>query len=168
MTDTLQTRTGFSFTVRPASPDDGEALTEFFEHVSRDDLRFRFLSAVHHVSEGQIDAMTHADHVGYEDFVAKSLTGDAIIANATLAIDQSLSTAEVAISIHSDFKGKGIGWTLLDYVARYVKSRGIKTLHSIESRDNHATIELEREMGFKATSYEGDATLVKLEAQLQD
>lgn len=167
MTETLTTRTGFSFEVRRATPQDDAALSDFFAHVSHDDLRFRFLSAVNKVSPEQIATMTHADHVRVEDFVVAEPGSSVIIANAMLAADKDLVAAEVAISIHVDYKGRGIGWTLLEHVARYAKGRGFKTLHSIESRDNHAAIELEREMGFKARAYEGDATLVLLEAELQ-
>jgi acetyltransferase len=167
VTETLKTRSDFSFEVRPAAPSDDAALGEFFAHVTHDDLRFRFLSAVNKVSAAQIATMTHVDHVRVEDFVVTEPGSGIIIANAMLAADKELVTAEVAISIHADYKGRGIGWSLLEHVARYAKARGIQKLQSIESRGNHAAIELEREMGFKAKAYEGDATLVLLEAELQ-
>ena len=65
----LVTRTGFGAQVRPANDNDDAALTEFFEHVSKDDLRFRFLSAIQHVTPKQIEQMTHVDHRQTEDFL---------------------------------------------------------------------------------------------------
>jgi acetyltransferase len=73
---------------------------------------------------------------------------------------------EVAISIDSRFKARGIGWALLAHVTRYAKAHGLKRLQSIESRENHAAIDLEREMGFTRKPYPDDPTLVLVEAQL--
>lgn len=162
----LQSRTGFKFHVRPAGPEDQAALKAFFAHVSPDDLRFRFLSPIQQVGQAQIDAMTQVDHRQTEDLIAFDPETKLIVANAMLAADKALNTAEVAISIRSDMRGKGIAWTLLEHVAHYAKDAGIKKLQSIESRENHAAIDLEREMGFTASPYPEDPSLVLLEAVL--
>jgi N-acetylglutamate synthase-like GNAT family acetyltransferase len=166
-TGDLQTRSGFAFHVRPVAVGDEAALAEFYGDVSSDDLRFRFFSAVKKVADDQISAMTHVDHRKTEDFIVTEPGKDRIIANAMLAADDKMEVAEVAMSIRSDMKGRGIGWTLLEHVARYAKAKGIKRLQSIESRDNHAAIELEREMGFVAHSVEDEPAIVLLEADLQ-
>ncbi len=83
-----------------------------------------------------------------------------------LAADDTLERAEVAISLRADHKGLGIGWTLLDHLAAVAKARGVKVLESIESRDNHTAITLEREMGFSSEPVEGDTSLVLLRRQL--
>lgn len=162
----LQTRSGFVAQVRPATDHDDAALTEFFEHVSKDDLRFRFLSAIQHVTPKQIEQMTHVDHRQTEDFLVFEKDGARIIGNAMLAADKRMETAEVAFTVHEDFKGKGLETALLEYVAKQAKARGIKKLQSIENRENHCTIELERKMGFTAKGIDGDPMLVLLEASL--
>ncbi|WP_448663011.1 GNAT family N-acetyltransferase [Sphingomonas sp. CJ20] len=163
----LETRSGFACRVRPVTPADQAALAEFFTHVTPDDLRFRFLTGIREVGAARIAEMTRAGSQQKQDFVVSAPGDDAIIANAVLAADAQNDTAEVAISIRQDLKGRGIGWALLDHVARYAKAQGIRTLLSIESRDNHAAIELEREMGFTARALDGDPTLVVLEVALQ-
>ena len=162
----LETRTGFKAFVRPATDTDDAALAAFFEHVTKDDLRFRFLSAVQHVSPKQIAEMTHVDHRQTEDFLVYDKSGKFIIANAMLAADKALQTAEVAFTVHEDYKGKGLETALLEYVTQQAKARGFKKLQSIENRENHCTIELERKMGFKARGIDGDPMLVLLEASL--
>ncbi len=162
----LETKTGFRFHVRPADDTDDAAMAEFFEHVTKDDLRFRFLSAVQHVSPKQIEAMTHVDHERTEDYLVFEVGGARIIGNAMLAADKNLEIAEVAFTIHEDFKGKGIETELLQYVRDRAKARGIKKLQSIESRENHCTIDLEKRMGFKAKGIDGEPMLVLLEANL--
>lgn len=162
----LTTRSGYGFYVRPAHPGDEAALAALFDHVSPDDLRFRFLSSTHKVGDTQLAALTHVDHQHAESFVAIDLPADRVIASAMLAADTDMKTAEVAISIDSDYKNRGIGWVLLEHVARYARAHGVKTLQSIESRENHGAIELEREMGFTARPFPDDSTLVIVEATL--
>lgn len=159
----LATRYGFRFDIRLASHDDEPALAAFFAEVSDEDRRFRFLSGARQVTPGQLHEMTAFDHQRHETFLAFA-PGDAeIIAAATLAADAAGGTGEVAISILPDFKGKGIGWTLLDHVAKEARAWGVNRLQSIESRDNRAAISLEREMGFSARAIEGEPGLVLLE-----
>lgn len=161
----LRTRTGFEFQVRAASAADEPSLAEFFTHVANDDLRFRFLSGQQTVSHDQLVMMTRHDRQT-ENFLALAADGT-LIATAMLACDAAREHGEVAISIRSDFKARGIGWELLAYVAGYAEASGIQTLESVESRANHAAIELEREMGFTVSGCPGDATLVVVRRELR-
>ncbi len=161
----LVTRRGFRFAIRPATPADADAVTAFFDIVSDEDRRFRFLSSVRHLTAAQVHDITAFDYGRHETILAFLPGTDDIIAAATLAADQAGKTAEVAISIDPDYKGRGIGWTLLDHTAAEARLWGVRTLQSIESRENHATISLEREKGFVARAVEGDSALVLLERQ---
>lgn len=160
----LETWKGFRFRVRPATPADKAALGDLFAQVSPEDRRFRFLSGVSKVSGDFLDRLTKVDHERTEDFLA--FDGDTLIATAMLAADPEMERAEVAISIRSDYKGRGVGWCLLDHVSRHAREKGIKLLESIESRDNVEAISLEKEMGFTATAYPGDATLMLVQKKL--
>jgi N-acetylglutamate synthase-like GNAT family acetyltransferase len=163
----LTTRTGFRLHVRPARPDDDGTVADFFTHVTREDLRFRFLTAVNVVGQSQISALTHVDHQRSENFLAFTEDGSMMIATAMLACDAAMDRGEVAIAIRDDHKHKGISWELLAHIARYAEAKGVRTLESIESRENHAAIELERDMGFMAEPYPGDPTLVLVRRTLE-
>lgn len=162
---TLTTRAGLVLHVRPAREDDAALLKRFFEHVAPEDLRFRFLTALPHVSAQQIDAMTHVDHKRTEHLLAFIDGGDCV-ASAMLAGDDRMERAEVAISVDAAHKGQGIGWTLLGHVGKLAKARGFRQLQSIESRANFQAIELEREMGFTVQDCPGDSGCVIVEAKL--
>lgn len=162
----LSTRAGFQLAVRPVTISDEPSLKDLFEHLTADDLRFRFLSSIEHVQHEQLSAMLGVDHVHAETFLAFARESGQLVAAAMLAAGPDLASGEVAISVHRDYKGRGIGWTLLEHVARAARSMGIGKLLSIESRDNHAAIELEREMGFSARACPGDPTLVIVETIL--
>jgi acetyltransferase len=162
----LVTRSGLTLDVRPARPDDALLLAAFFEHVAREDLRFRFLTPLRHVNEAQIAAMTHVDPArGVHLLAFDAETGDCV-GSAMMVGDDAGERAEVAISIHADHRGRGIGWTLLDHLAKLARARGYKRLQSVESRANHAAIALEREMGFSVRDVPGDPGSVIVEARL--
>ncbi len=163
----LTTRTGLTFHVRPADPDDEAALAEFFKHVTPEDLRFRFMAGVGEVSHDRLVAMTQVDHRRTENFLAFAEDGKSIIGTAMLACDATLEKGEVAISIRAEYKHRGVGWELLRHIARYAEAKGVNTLESIESRQNHEAIELEREQGFVAETYPHDPTLMLIRKQLR-
>jgi len=163
----LISRAGYHFHVRPAAPADEAALAEFFTHVDKEDLRFRFLSAVQKVGHDQLTALVSVDHTRTENFLAIESGTGLVIATAMLAADETMTNAEVAVAIRSDFKRGGISWTLVEHVVRFARSKGIKTLESVESRDNHQAIKLEREMGWSASPCPGDSTLIVLRMALE-
>lgn len=158
----LPTRSGLELAVRPATEDDEQALADFFDKVSDEDRRFRFLTAAQHLSHAQLDPLIHADHFRSESFLAFDAATDELIASALLACDNKMDTAEIAISIRQDYRGKGAAWALLDMLGQEAERRGARCVCSIESRDNHAAIDLEREKGFVPSSVEGEPALVML------
>jgi acetyltransferase len=162
----LTTRSGFSFQVRSADDSDEAVLAEFFTHVTPDDLRFRFLSAIKKVGHAQLALLTHVDHRRVEGFLAFDVATGCLLASAMLAIEDDLERAEVAIVIRSDFKNRGIGWSLLEHVAERAAAMGVKTLQAIESQDNRSAIKVERDMGFTSRAFPGDFTLNILEKSL--
>ena len=167
ITAELPTRSGAVLFVRQASSGDEAALISFFDRVSDQDRRFRFFSAGEHVSHDQVEPLIHADHFRSESFLAFDEDSGQLIASALLACDNALDTAEVAISIDRDFRGKGAGWALLDFLSQQAERRGVRRVISIEDRDNHAAIELEREKGFVPEAVDGDPGLVILARQFR-
>jgi len=160
---TLPTRSGIDLDVRPATEADAPALTDFFTRVTDEDRRFRFLSATEHVGPVLLEPLVHADHFRTESWVGINQTSGQIVASGLLACDGPLDTGEIAISVCGNHRGKGIGWAMLDYLSAQAKVRGCRRAISIESRDNRAAIDLERERGFRPEPSDGDPGLVVLE-----
>lgn len=158
-----ETRDGTRLDVRPAFAEDEAALEAFFDQVSDDDRRFRFLSAARHVGHDQLLPLTHCDHWRTESFLAFDHGTGALVASAMLACDARMETGEIAVSIHAGYRGRGIGWAMLELLGDEARKRGLKSVISIEDRDNHAAIELERERGFVPRAIDGDPHLVLLE-----
>lgn len=163
----IATRSGAILLVRPVEAADEARLEEFFDRVSDEDRRFRFLSPRKHIGHEQLAPMVKVDHQGTESWVAFDQAGGALVGTAMLACDAALDTGEIAVSVCQDWRGKGVGWALLDVVARAAQDRGLRRVISIEDRENHAAIELEREKGFVPHGVDGDPTVVLLERILR-
>ena len=164
----LVTRSGIGLHVRPACPEDEPLLATFFAHVTPRDLRFRFLCGIREVSHERLVAMTQVDHRLTESFLALVDGGKTVAGAAMLVCDAAMDTAEVAISVREGYKHQGVAWELLRHIARCAEAKGIRVLESIESRENHEAIELEREQGFIVGPYPDDATLVLIRKIFRD
>jgi GNAT superfamily N-acetyltransferase len=162
----MTTRTGFCFSVRPAQVTDEPELSAFFAHITPEDMRFRFLTGLRTVGHDRLVAMTDIDHHQTENFLA-FVDGEAeIIATAMLACDADMKTGEIAIAIRPEYKGKGVSWVLLHHATECARAKGLTIIQSIEDRGSHAAIKMEREMGFTASAYPGDTTLMLLQKNL--
>lgn len=155
----LVTQSGLRFHVRPVRADDEPLLAAFFEHVSPEDLRYRFLTGLVHVQHDQIAIMTRVDYRRTISFLAFDETGKDVIATAMLAADADRKRAEVALATRSDMKGRGISWALFEHVLNYARAEGIETVEAIECADHEAAIRMEREMGFVSTVDPDDPTM---------
>jgi len=120
---------------------------------------------VKEVSHERLAAMTRSDDAHIHNFVAFSTDG-MLIAVATLASDRADRTGEVAICVRADRKHLGVGWNLLAHISKYAEKLGLEAIESIESRENRAAIEVERDMGFTVTTDPDDATLVLVRREL--
>ena len=159
---TVTTRDAVQLAVRPVESRDALALVEFFRNVTPEDRRFRFLSAQAHVGPNQIMPLVEVDHWQTVNFLAFDEATGELVATAMLACDQRMELGEVAVSIRHDYKGRGVGWAMLDLLGKAAQERGLKQVIAIEDRENHAAIELEREKGFSPRPFAGDPALVVL------
>lgn len=163
----LVTREGLAVHVRPARPGDEAALADFFLQVTPEDLYHRFLTGLNRVDQGRIAAMTRNDDPDVVDFVAIEEPGGTIVATAMLTLAPDGETAEFALCTRGDKKHRGLSWTMLDHLVAFGRALGLGEIQSIQSWDDRAAIDLEREMGFAIRRYPGDATLLIAEKTLE-
>lgn len=102
LSTTLETHTGLMLHVRTVKPVDEPLLSDFFRHVTPEDLRFRFLGGVREVSHERLLAMAQVDHVATEHFLAFAGGSGAIVVAAMVACNPSMTKAEMAISVRAD------------------------------------------------------------------
>ncbi|WP_293969088.1 GNAT family N-acetyltransferase [Sphingomonas sp.] len=143
----LTTRTGLALHVRTAGEEDKAALADLFRHVGAEHLRERFSSTMLEVDDARLSTMACADDPTLVTFLA--FLGDGtLVACATLCDNQDGESADVALSVHRDWRGRGVSWTLLEHVLVYAEAHGLREVTSLETPEERAAINLEREMGF--------------------
>jgi acetyltransferase len=81
-----------------------------------------------------------------------------------LHADSAYETAEYAILLRSDLKGRGLGWAMMKLLIEYAKSEGLKYLTGQVLRGNQAMLQMCRDLGFsvKADPDDGDICIVSL------
>jgi acetyltransferase len=156
----LVARSGMRIHVRAVRADDEPALARFFEKVSQEDLRFRFMTGLARVDHDRLAMMTRVDYWRTISFLALDESGD-IVATAMLATDPDRTRAEVALVTRDDMKGKGVSWALFEHVLRYAQAEGIGTVEALECADHEAALQMERELGF-TTRIDPDDTTVRI------
>jgi acetyltransferase len=81
-----------------------------------------------------------------------------ILGVSRLAADPDNDQAEFAVTVRSDFKGRGLGWALMQALIAYAKGRGTGTLHGAVLRDNEQMLKLCRDLGFALSDDPDDPT----------
>ena len=161
------TRSGFNLNVRPANPDDERTLVDFFARVRPQDLRFRFLSAIKAIWSRLAYELVNIDHTATENLLAFDDDGQLVASAMVATSDHDRRDAEVVITVRSDLKEHGIGWTMLERACDYARSRGYRRLHSVQLSDDRAAIGLQEEMGFHAQPSPDDMSVTILSKDLQ-
>lgn len=141
------TRAGVPLTIRLASAADLVAIDDLYDHLSAQDMRFRFKQPIRQLDPGELGALIDQDS-GMTSYLA--LSGDLAVACATLVRDSGCDHAEVILSVRPDWKGRGVSWSLLEMVLAQAAAAGLTRISSVEFGEDKAAINLQREMGFVA------------------
>jgi acetyltransferase len=154
--ETLDWR-GQRITVRPIRPEDEAAHRDFVESMTPDDLRLRFFGAVGSFDHSQLARMTQIDYDREMALIATTQNDDG--STHTLGVvravaDPDNETAEFAMAVRSDQKGKGLGRLLMERIIAYARSRGTHWIIGEALRENSAMIGLATAVGFTTTRTE--------------
>ncbi|WP_322104550.1 GNAT family N-acetyltransferase [Paraburkholderia sp. J41] len=145
---------GQRLTIRPIRPEDEEQHRQFVESMTPDDLRLRFFSAVRSFDHTQLARMTQIDYDREMAFVATVLDDDGkprTLGVVRAVADPDNETAEFAVAIRSNLKGRGLGHLLMSRIIDYARSRGTHWLLGEALRENAPMIALARHCGFTVT-----------------
>lgn len=147
---------GLLITVRPIRPDDEAAHSAFVAGMTPDDLRLRFFGSVRSFDHSQLARMTQIDYDREMAFIAVTGEPDAIetLGVVRAVADPDNETAEFAVAVRSDQKGKRLGTLLLTRIIAYCRARGTRWLVGEALRENTGMIGLARRLGFEITATE--------------
>ena len=153
--------------VRPIKPEDGPCYTEFFNSLDPEDVRMRMFVRMRELSNAQLARMTQIDYNREMAFIAVRTGADRMqemLGVARVIFDPDNVSAEFAISVRSDLKGKGMGRLLMNTIIRYCRERGTQEILGEALSYNKPLIGMVKSMGFEThRALDNDTTLLKLD-----
>jgi len=139
--------------VRPVRHSDFAIEKEFFDDLSFERKRNRFLGGVADVSSDEIERLCDLDYHDSMAYIAIFDNGQFPIelGMARYVQDVENNAHELAIVLADGVNTQSIGTKLLTHLFDYARLNGIKRLYSIEFRDNMEMKVLAESMGMSRT-----------------
>lgn len=145
---TIETRSGQRYSLRPIRPEDESALVDMLRHSSPDDVRLRFFAAIRGFDHAFAARLTQIDYDREMAFIAMPFGKQDIAGVVRLSSDPDNEKAEFAIMVRSDMKGIGLGYRLMQQMIDYARAAGIQQVFADVLRENHAMRDMAKEFGF--------------------
>ena len=147
--------------IRPIQPSDRAAEARFISGLSLEARRFRFLGQVASPSEAMLGQFTDVDFEHDFAFVAvvQEDAHERIVGVARYSLDPGGARCECAVTVADEWQEKGLGTALMRHLIEVARSRGIRTMYSIDAADNTEMRDLARHLGFHTRLDPDDATL---------
>jgi acetyltransferase len=161
---TVRLRDSNNVIVRPVRPEDEPLYPPFLEKVTAEDLRLRFFAPVKDFSHTFIARFTQIDYARAMAFVAIDKANGEMLGVGRLHILSHSDTAEYAVLVRSDLKGRGLGWMLMEMLIEYARAEGISALQGEVLAENATMLRMCAELGFDIAQSPTDSNirLVKL------
>ncbi|MBP0616886.1 bifunctional acetate--CoA ligase family protein/GNAT family N-acetyltransferase [Jiella mangrovi] len=156
------------FLLRPIRPEDENALAEMVLKCTPDDLRLRFMGLIKALPHQTAARFSQIDYDREMAFVAvepQSGHGEGPIYGVVrLVADPENETAEFAVLVRSDMKGKGLGYRLMTAILGYGRKRGLKRISGEVLQENSTMLKMARDLGFhSAASADQDVAHIIIE-----
>ncbi|HWD26555.1 MAG TPA: GNAT family N-acetyltransferase [Rhizomicrobium sp.] len=133
--------------VRAVRTEDAAPLAAFFAGaMTPDDIRARFFSAK--PPSGYVEGLSHPDFAHDMVMLAVAEAAGDLLGGVRLVDAPDASRAEVAISIRSDLKHRGLGRLLMASALDYARRHGTADVVADIQAGNRASLGLARQMGF--------------------
>jgi acetyltransferase len=142
---------GLNLIVRPVRPEDEPLYPPFLRKVTAEDLRLRFFAHVKEFGHAFISRFTQIDYARAMAFVAIDPQNGDILGVSRVHRLTYANSGEFAVLVRSDFKGRGLGWLLMQMLIEYAASEGIGELHGEVLTDNTTMLQMCAELGFETT-----------------
>lgn len=151
---------GELLTVRPIRPEDATAHAAFFKRLSPEDVRYRFFSALRELSADQIVRMTQIDYEREIAFVAVRPASGDTVGVARLVREGDGDTAEFAVVVQPDLKGKGLASHLMRRLIDWARAHGTREIQGQILADNQGMLAFIRSLGFTVRRNPGESDVM--------
>ncbi len=156
---TLSLDDGTSIRVRPIRPEDEPLLQEMFRHMSAEDVRLRFLTAMRRMPPALAARLTQIDYDREMALIALDADGS-MQGVARFSADPDNARAEFAVAVRSDRKRHSLGRALMTYLLEIAHRRGIGEIYGDVAADNAQMLAFCRALGFTVGPHPDDPQLL--------
>ena len=156
----LVLRDGSVATVRPATPDDREAVRRFYHDQSSESRRRRFMRSGDAPQEVIDRLCDSSDPAQTMTLVALRQLPDGVHVIAVCSyVAVNSSTAEAAFAVDDHFQGRGIATLMLQRLAASAADSGFCWFQATTLFDNREMIDVFRDSGFEVRSKSADGVV---------
>lgn len=158
---------GRQVAIRPLTADDMEAERRFIQNLSPRSRHYRFLGQVSRPSDALLRQLTQLEYPRQVAFAAVPPGDPAQLAGVSrYSTDEQGIHCECAVTVADAWQHQGLGTLLMEHLIEVARSRGVRTMMSMDLADNVAMRELARDLGFHARSDPEDRHQVIFELKL--
>lgn len=157
--------------IRPIGINDIMLEKEFFNNLSLNSKRDRFLGGIAQLSSKALKDFCNIDYRHNMAFVAviNEPLKEKIVGIVRYAEDKDNSkNAEISVVVDDNWQNKGIATELLKRLIDFAKSKGFHKLYSIDSYANRKMKLLAKELGFTKKTDPDDASLIIYEIDIRN
>jgi acetyltransferase len=152
--------------VRPLRPEDEALYPRFLNAATPEDLRLRFFAPVKEFSHVFVARFTQIDYARAMAFIAIDEESGDMLGVVRIHADSVYESAEYAILIRSDLKGRGLGWLLMELIIEYGRAEGLRLIRGEVLQENAAMLQMCRKLGFQITIDPEDASIAVVKLPL--
>jgi RimJ/RimL family protein N-acetyltransferase len=134
--------------MRVLRPEDAGYYPDFIAHVTLEDARLRFFSAISELSDERIAQLTRLDYERAMAFIAIDEASDVMLGVVRLHLDDDRKGGEYAVIVRSALKGHGLGWLLMQRMIEYARTIGLQTVHGQVLAENTTMLRMCAQLGF--------------------
>jgi acetyltransferase len=135
--------------IRPIRPEDAEQHGAMFHRLSPQDIRYRFFSAMRELSAEQMARLTQIDYDREMAFIAVRESTGETVGVARLVREPGERSAEFAVIVQSDMKGRGVAAHLMQRLIDWARTQGLRDIVGQVLADNAPMLAFVRHLGFK-------------------
>jgi acetyltransferase len=116
--------------------------------MTPEDLRPRFFTARQALSAEHLARLAWLDAAGDIVLIAQAVKTSEILGAALSRAAGDKRAAEFAVIVRSDWKGRGVGWLLMQHMVDAVRMSGVGLLSGLVLRANTNMLPFCRDLGF--------------------
>jgi acetyltransferase len=159
---------GTEVLLRPVKPEDEPLVKEMLTSLSEKSLKERFFQVIKSITHEMLIKLCNIDYNREMTIVAEIMaeiretSSKKIIGIIGLMIDPDLKSGEFGVIIHDHYKGKGIGYKLIDVLIGIAQEKGLEEFYGIVLADNRKMLRICQKLGFTARPFEDDLCRITL------